>query len=213
MSDNSAKYGFRPIRSYSGQASPVEVTVATGYQATNDAAGVNVGLSIGDPVKLVNDGSVALANSTQPAWGIIVGVKQYWDGSKIVSGNYVPGATAWSTLQERRTILLVQPLDPLSVWEIDVDDKVTATTEAGYRAFIGANCTHVCLGDNTTNASRPTANPKLDISLQATTAGLLWRIFAISQVTQDYDGTFVKLLVQANIGQQAGQAATTIAGI
>lgn len=214
MANNTARYGFRLFHG-GGVTSPppVECTVATGYQGTNDAAGFNVGMSVGDPVALVATGTVGIALTTAAVWGVVVGVKQYWDGSKLVSGKYVPGATAWGTIEDRRTIVLVQRFDPLSVWAINVDENTSAITEAAYRLWIGENCTHLCVGDNTTDSSKPTANPKLDISLHATTASLVFRIVGISPVSQDFSGTNVELLVQANVGQQAGQAATTIAGV
>lgn len=214
MANNTARYGFR-LHHGGGVTSPppVECTVATGYQATNDGAGFSVGLSVGDPVNLVSTGTVALALTTTAVWGVIVGVKQYWDGSKLVSGKYVPGATAWGTIEDRRTILLVQRFDPLSVWAINVNDNTTATTEAGYRAFLGENCTHTCPGDNTTDSSKPTANPKMSIATHATTASLVFRLVGISPTSQDFTGTGVELLVRANISQDAGQAATTIAGV
>lgn len=217
MADNVHKYGFRWNRAANGRdtPSPIEKTIASAYQATNDGAGFNVGLSIGDPVKLVSDGTVALALTTQPVYGIIVGFKPYWNGSRLQPTDYLPGATTWGTIRERRSIALVVPVDLGQFWELDCDDAVSATTEAAYEAFEGENATFVCPGDQTTNSSRPTADPKIDISTHATTAGLHLRLEKLSQTqeNQDFSGANVKFLVRFNVTQNPGQAATTIAGV
>ena len=207
--NNVALYGFRPYRCL---ATPgvIRKSVATAYQAQDDGTSFSVDLNIGDPLQLVSTGTVALANTTVACYGVLAGVAPYWDGTRMAIGNKLPGGTTWGTVEERRSYVYVYPAENW-IFEVDVDDNVTATTRAAYQAFVGENCTHTCVGDTTSAEARPL----LDISLHATTAGLVWRIVDISDsmYNQDYSGTRVKLLVQANITQAPGQAATTIAGV
>lgn len=215
MADNTHRYGFRWNTGANGgksQPTPVPKVVASGYQAQDDAAANNVDLNVGDPVKLVSTGTVALANTTDAVWGIVTGFGPYWNGTQMQPTNRLPGGTAWGTVEERRSTVYVVPVIG-SYFVIDCDDKVTATTEAAYRAFIGENCTFVCPGD-TSSSSKPKADPMLDISTHATTAGLVCRIEDIHQeVDQDFSGLYVKMVVSFNKTQHAGQAATTIAGV
>lgn len=202
MANNRALYGFRPVRSWPGGGTniptPIEMAVADAYQATSDGAASNVGLSIGDPVLKVSTGTVGLATTTVDVAYIIVGFKPYWNGSFMTPTNYLPGATTGGGVIDRQSRALVIPVESC-LWECDVDDNTTATTFAAYQAFIGENVDHVCVAD-TTNASRPKANPKLDISGHATTNSLGWEIVAVSQSleNQDFSGTGVKLIVKCN---------------
>lgn len=215
MADNTHKYGFRAVKgSLNGACFPkgVRKSVASGYQAQDDASGFSVDLNVGDPVKLAADGTVELANTTEPAWGVIVGFDFYYNtaNGRMEPTDRLPGGSTWSG-EEQRPWLYVVPAGPGQLFEVDVDDAVTATTFAAYLALVGQNVTHVCPGNSTTRR----AEPRLDISLAATTAGLNWRIEQVSQIqsNRDFSGANVKLIVSANIGQQAGQAATTIAGV
>lgn len=215
MPDNKHIYGLRWYRDQSTPCpDPIEYHVATGYQATNDGAGFNVDLNVGDPVKKVSDGSIALATTTNSVLGVIVGFKPYWDGSVMKPTNRLPGGTAWGTVWERRSIALVVPVLPGQLWEIDADDKTTATTFAGWETLVGLHCTLDCPGDQT-DSSKPKADPLLDISLAATTATLVWTIRGISQTVanQYVDGLYYKVLVSVNHSQMPGQAATVIAGV
>lgn len=212
--NNEHYYGFRPHignPAKGGRPSPPTVakTVASGYQAQDDASGFSVDLNVGDPVKLVSDGSIALANTTEAVFGIIVAFGYYYNGSKMVPTNYLPGGSTWTKEWQKPKVYVV-PINACQ-WEIDVDEAVTATTEATYRALVGQNVTHTCVGVSATKK----ADPRLDISSAATTAGLVFRIEGISPSAQnkDFSGTNVKLLVSANLSQDAGQAATTIAGV
>lgn len=216
MADNTHFYGFQWDNGANGRECPNPVTrvVATGYQATNDGAGFSVDLNAGDPVKLVSDGTVALANTGDAVWGIIIGFNPYWDGTRMVPTKKLPGGTAWGTVEPRRSEVLVVPVDHGQVWRLDCDDKTTATTEAAYRAFVGENVTVDCPGDNS-DTSNPKADPIIDISDHATTASLVWRIEGISQTLEnkDFSGLYVKLLLKINKAQSAGWPATTIAGV
>jgi hypothetical protein len=198
MADNIAIYGFRPyVGRYSSDFPVVEKFTATGYQAAPGA--VNVDLNIGDPVIRVSDGSIAIAvaGATNPVYGIVMGVPSIWDASlgAMRPSDKVPGATAWSVIsrQPRITVCRVQGM----LWEVDVDDAVTATTLAGYQAFIGENVNIIYSASATTGR----ASPKVDISLHATTNTFQCNIVDVSPSVNnvDYSGANVKLIVQFNL--------------
>lgn len=199
MADNEIRYGFRWQKGFGSRTDcePFRAFVATGYQAAPGA--VNVDLNVGDVVKRVSDGSVSLCVAAEAPYGVIVGIAPYYDTSlgAMKIGNSLPGGTAWGTLTERQSVVWVVPVAN-QVFEADCDDNVTATTLAGYQAFYGENV------ELSINAVAPRANPRVDISLHATTNTLMWRILEVApRVNQDFTGNYVKLLVTANIAQQA----------
>ena len=188
-------YGFRPVRGRFGflNPTPIKCTVATAYQAAADPGAVSVDLNIYDPVKKVNDGTVALCLPGEAVYGIIIGVEPYWDGTRMIHGSKLPGATAWGTIEDRKSQVLVIPATDCD-WEVDVDDIVTATTEAGYRALIGENCDHIFAP----NATLRKAFPKLDIDTHDP-ASRQWRIKEISgRHNADFAEDNVKLIVEVN---------------
>lgn len=202
MADNQALYGFRWQKQLGlgSTPQPFRAFVATGYQATSNA--INVDLRPGDPVKRVSDGSVALlAAGTEVPYGIILAIAPFYDSvlGAMKFGNSLPGGTAWGTITDRQSVVSVVPVAN-QVFEIDADDNTTFTTLAGYQAAFGENA------DLTMNgvSGDTHAYPKLDISTHATTNTLNWRILeTATRVNQDYSGANVKLLVTANIAQQA----------
>jgi len=220
MANNTHLYGFRFYQGGSGRDRPtgIEMQVANAYQAKADDTSTSVDLNVGDPVKLVSDGTVALANTTDVPFGIITGILNVYNSGvgAVQPINRVPGATApGTTVIDRFTRVLVTPCAGI-IWEIDVDDNTTQTTFAGYVGLIGNNVTHVCVAD-TSNSSLPKADPRLDISSAAVTATLDWRIVGVSRnvANKDYSGTNTKLLVMANTTNEPGHAsvATVIVGV
>lgn len=199
MADNAALYGFRWVGNRKGvsQPKPQRVYVATGYQAS--PGGVSVDLNVGDPVKKVSDGTVALCAAGDATYGIIIGVDPYWDGAKFARSNRLPGGTAWGTVQERKSKLLILPVAE-QYFECVCDDATTFTTEATYGAAVGENV------DMTINqvSGSTLATPKLDISTHGTSNALVWRIVDYAQrVNTDYSGANVPLIVTCNLVQEA----------
>lgn len=207
MADNLVKYGLRWDSAYNGGKScPAGeyAIVATGYQASINGGG-NVDINIGDIVRRVSNGTVELADGSEGAssaesmYAVVIGVRPYWDGTVMRPSTRLPGGTAWGTVQERKSQLMVVPVTA-GTWSIDVDDKATATTEAAYQALIGENADFV----NTNTSPADSAQPQLDISSHvATTAS--FRIIDISGTVenQDFAGSNIKLLVAANEVQNA----------
>lgn len=208
MSDNRSRYGFRFYRSRTGigMPSPERRFLASAYSGTPGSA--NCDVQIGDPMTLVSDGSLAFATagSAGAISHIVVGVEQYWDGTRMRSGDKVPyGSGSYGSNLERRTTILAVRVEDV-IWEIDCD---AASTYATLLAAINANA------DFSYNASAPNANPRLGVSTINTTHSLQLRIQGISENKEniDFTGNYVKMLVIVNKTSAATQAATTIAGV
>jgi len=217
MADNRHKYGIRFHSTQGGGGRPacIEALVASGYAGDH---GGSVGISIGDPVDLLSTGFMELTNDTaarDTLFGVVMNVAnaKVDANGKARPASYLPSGTTY-TLEETTSRLIVAPFSD-HIWEMDVDDAVTATTLAAYRAFVGENVDMVFSRD-TSNPDRPRCNPLLDISTHATTAALMWRIVGVSKTREnaDFSGAFVKLLVQLNQGLDPTlNGATGMAGV
>lgn len=213
MANNTHKYGFRFYASMSGSGRPpvIEGFVASTYQANVGTNTDDVGISIGDPVELLTDGSFALAEDTGDVdrlFGVVVGIlnAKVDSNGKARPASYLPGGTTWTT-KATESRIAVMPFGR-DIWEIDVDENTTATTEADYRALIGLNMQMVYVPD-LSNTDRPRANPLLDIGSGLTTTQH-FRLFGISKthLNQDLTGENVKVLVQLNQGSEPMFTAT-----
>lgn len=218
MADNPVKYGFRLARFRSGFAmSCVEeafcITGATFAGGSATAAS----LRPGDPIVRLNSGAVNVAPGTDgtpgDVLGIVIAIKQYVDpalaNSVTARGNALPSSVAYGTNLDLQSKVLYIPAEA-AVWRIQVDDSSTATTLAGYQAFVGENCSHI----HTAASGGLAITPKLDISTHATTATLDWRIIGIPDPTlQDFSGANVDLEVICNRPQNFTGATTMWQGI
>jgi hypothetical protein len=151
----------------------------------------------GDPVKRLSDGSVAQAAAgSDLIFGVIAGVKYRNADGNLVEKDYVPASTTY-TPDSLRTIVMVVPATPFTIFEVDADDGSSITTVANARALPWENCDHVftTAGNNVTGMS----GVQLDISTHATTA-LQWRILDISAygAGNDVTQTLAKYLVICN---------------
>jgi hypothetical protein len=214
VADNMKRYGFR---FYKGQFNPLPkgelYHVADAYQALSDAPATACDLNIGDPVKAVGDGSVALAISGDPVLGIVIGVHRIFEATTGVTrpADRVPGGTTGGGNLDRSTLVEVVPAKGI-IWEIDVSGA-PFPTELLYRGEINGNAEHFCGGDFSI-AGRPKADPRLVLP-GAVGAGLGWRIVGVSKsnLNKDFSGANVKLLVKVNDSSEAGSAATTVVGL
>jgi hypothetical protein len=218
MADNTAVYGFRWAKGYNGGVDfpqPIECFVASGASFDVNGGAQNVSLGVGDPVTRLSDGSVTLCAGSEggsggvAVYGIVVAVQPYYDSvlGAMRPSNILPDNVVYGTNLDRQSKVLVVPA-LAGAWEIDVDDVVTATTEAGYQAFVGENCDHVLTGVVSVDVR---AKPKLDISTHAT-ATSQWRIVSVSKSfdNQDFSGANVKLIVTCNEPQDPSTSATGI---
>lgn len=214
MADNTHIYGFRPYASRygSGNLPIIPRTVASG-QDHKDDGGNSVVLRPGDPVKQVSTGGINIALTDEDTWGIVASIGPFWDGTRMARGTQFPNQNTWGTVESRRPVIGVYPAD-CAIWEIDADTTAAANDSiAEYTDMIGENVQHTVPG----NTALTTADPFIDISLQATTNTFGWRIEGISQnfANQDYTGNFVKMLVTVNAyqGANAPANANIIAGV
>lgn len=217
MTDNRPEYGFRPFKPIGGRDNPVPVECVVSTAQSFDVSGgaSNCGLGAGDLVVRDSTGGVILcggeelgAGSAVAPFGVVIGVKPYYDANtgRMTYSSVLPSDVAWGTVMDRQSKVLVVPVDWF-LWEVDVDDTVTASTLAAYQAMVGCNVNHI--NTATSGMTRPT--PKLDISNTATTSSFAWRIQAVSptQNNQDFSGANVKLVVEANIAQRPGRGTPT----
>lgn len=198
---NTVMGGFRWLRNRDGGTKcPVEIHGVADDYAT--------AIFKGDPVKLVADGTMEIAaEGDTDVFGICDGVEQYWDGTVIKRGNYLPAATSYDTNLSRRSLLRVIPARG-QVFEVDTDDSgSTYDTESEFLAFVGENVDHqAASGSTATGRSGYT----VDISTH-TNATAQWRILGISKrVDQDFSSSNVKIEVELNEG---GQPTFTTSGI
>ena len=216
MADNRHKYGFRWYAAQSGAQRPAafEGIIASAY--AGDVGG-SVGVSIGDPVVRLADGTYELAQDTNTSdrlYGVVVAIinAKVDAHGKARPASYLPSGTTYAQEQTTSKVMIVPFSD--HIWEIDVDDAVTATTLAAYRALMGLNADFVYSRD-TSNPDRPRANPVLDISTANTTAALHFRLHDVSktQENQDFSGANVKVLVQLNQGADPTIGLSGVAGL
>jgi hypothetical protein len=220
MADNVQRYGFRWVRgSDGGKAMPTveEHTVATGASFDINGGASNVSLGKGDVVQLAATGTAILCDGVEGAggspglipYGVVVGIKQYWDGTRLrVSPELLPSDVAWGTNRERATKIWVLPITGC-VWEVDCNATAAGfDTEAEYEDMIGENVNMI--HDITATNTRPT--PRLDIANQATTNTFMFRIVGISKCVEnaDFTGNYVKLHVIANRAQRPWSSATGV---
>ena len=201
MVDNAVEYGFRYFRTIAGGPCPHPIR---GFVDTSESFDVNGGvantsLRKGDLVRRKASGgfeqSDGTEDTTETVWGVVAAIVRYWDGDVMRPSSSLPSDIAWGTNLARQTLIEVIPVQGV-IWEVDVDDTVTATTEAGYQALIGRNVQHVLSGAT----DGPGLEPKIDISGHATTATFPWHIHGVSPTVKniDFSEDNVKLLVQAH---------------
>ena len=216
--DNPVKYGFRLARFRSGYAmsSAEEAFCITGATFAGGSA-TAASLRPGDPIVRLASGAINVAPGTDgtpgDVLGVVVGIKQYLDPSfsnaVTARGNALPSSVAYGTNLDLQSKIYYIPAEA-AVWRIVVNDATTATTLAGYQAFVGENCSHI----HTAASGGLALTPKLNISTHATTATLDWRIVGIPDPTlQDFSGANVELEVICNRPQNFTGATTMWQGI
>jgi hypothetical protein len=205
MADNAERYGFRFFRSRHGSGTQVVMEAWCATSASFDVNGgaQNVYLGAGDVLVQLSTGAVTLAvgaegTDSTTVKGVVTGIKQYYDtvkGVMTAQGPGIPSDLAWGTNVSRQSRLYYTPIDS-AIWAVQVDDIVTATTQATYEAFIGENCRFI----NTGASGELRAKPKLDISTHATTNTFPFKIVGVAPAPPnvDFSGANVELLVISN---------------
>lgn len=178
---NTHRYGIRFVRSISGNDTPQILTlpIATAYAPTTVVgAGTSVNLNIGDPVKLLEDGTLGLvqagqdvsganADSDDYALGVIVGFPRVIVGGYPRPGSfYTTGTTYTGGIgSDNAPLVSVIPVEG-NIFEIDSAAAPSPATKAGAMAYVGmtAAMTYTVL---TSGTGQPKANPLLDLSTAA----------------------------------------------
>ena len=213
--DNRMLYGFRPHSCRSGDTPPyIKGLAVSGQSFDVNGGAANVSLRRGDPVYPVASGGFALADGSEGSGGavsashIVAAVGWQWDATRgfMEFKHGLASDIAYSTNLRRESRLILIPIESC-IWEVDCDDKVTATTEATYRALINDNVDPILCGAS--GASY--ASPRLDISSATTTNTLKYRIVGISPTREnrDFAGSYVKMLVEANVVARPAFGGTT----
>lgn len=214
MADNQAFYGFRPVTGGNGVAQvgrTIRMPVASNYDSNqaNAVGTAGIGFRAGDVVNLLPDGTVkhcgvgTNATAANQPFGVVVSVDPWFDSTIGQNGamrraDNLPAGVVYGTNLDRQSFLEILPMTG-QVFEVDVNDATTATTQGAYDAFAGENVNLVY------TAVAPKAFPRINISTHAGTATLQFRIIgrSLSLNNQDFSGANVKLLVTGNLVQQA----------
>ena len=131
MSSTSAPFGFRPSFHNSGQMRPKAYVIASGYA---------VNIFSGDPVKLVDAGTVQLGTSDGTRNGTVAGILllgifagvQYRDSNaRPVVSNYWPASTTGTEIQ-----CYVYD-DPETLFDVQYDNPSAGTT---VQTAVGEEC-------------------------------------------------------------------------
>lgn len=131
MSSTSAPFGFRPAFHNSGQVRPKKYTIASGYAAN---------IFMGDPVKLVDAGTIQLGTSDGSRLGTTDGISilgifagcEYVDSSgKPTVSNYWPAGTTATEI-----VAYVYD-DPEAIFEVQYDNPSAGTT---VQTAVGEDC-------------------------------------------------------------------------
>lgn len=173
---NPHTYGFRFARSFDGNETPQTIVkpIASGYQpntGADGAGGTDVNLNIGDPVQLLNDGTVRLVQPGQAAtgadiddrtFGIVAGFPRVMIGGAPRPNGFYTGGTTYSG-DDQQTLCKIIPVHN-NIFEIDTDAAGGASfdTKSEFQSMVGtANFVYSVL---TSGAGQPKANPLFDIS-------------------------------------------------
>lgn len=208
---NTHRYGFRFARSFDGVETPQTITkpIESTYAPNTGADGANgtaCNLNIGDPVQLLNNGTVRLAQPGQAAdgsdiddrvYGIVAGFPRVMIGGAPRPNGFYPSGTTY-TGDDQQTLCKIIPVHN-NIFEIDCNASGQPTTKAAWQSLVGtANFVYSVL---TSGIGAPKANPLLDISdHNETTEVNQLRVIGLSKRfdAQDPTSEFVTLEVVFN---------------
>lgn len=175
---NPHRYGFRFVRSMSGQDTPQILTfpIASGYAiGTINGAGTTVNLNIGDPVRLVEDGTLQLVQTAQDVtaqdddsddfcYGIVAGFPRIVVNGSPRPGSFFTSGTTYSGGIGGDSAPLVSIIPAAgNIFEIDMDAAPTVQTLSGAMANVGGVAT-MAYSVLTSGNGQPKANPLLSKS-------------------------------------------------
>lgn len=164
----------------------------------------------GDPVKLVNDGTVVVAAAGDAVYGICMGATRYRNSSGTIrGGNFLPAGTTYTGApvmsNDQASVIQCCPVVG-QIFEVDVNTGQASLTAA--QTLVHNNANSVANAGNTSSGRSAYV---LDASTAAVTAALQWRILEIApDPSNDPTSANWKVLVEANVGTEP--SATTATG-
>jgi hypothetical protein len=224
---NQHNYGFRFFRSLSGSDTPQIFTlpIASGYApntGVDGAGGTAVNLNVGDPVQLIDGGTLRLVQPGQATttavlddatFGVVVGFARVFVNGGIRPNSYYPSGTTYTggIGGQNATLVSVIPVKD-NIFEIDAgaapgtsfDDQSEWAGAVGK----GAHFTYSVL---TSGIGQPKANPLISTTFDSTTGVRQLRVVGLSKLgdTQDYTAANVRLQVMFNAVQLSGYTPQT----
>lgn len=201
---NAHRYGFRFVRSLSGNDTPQIITlpIASGYQpGTVNGGGTNVNLNIGDPVRLVEDGTVQLTQTAQDVsgqnddsddfcFGIVCGFPRIISGGSPRPGSFYTGGTTYSGGIGGDSAPLVSIIPAAgNIFELDLDAAPTVQTLSGLMANVGQVAT-MAYSVLTTGTGQPKANPLISKSSITTATANQLQLLIVGVGKAAYAGDF-----------------------
>jgi len=203
MSNLITQYGFVPFGIGAGDEgpTPIEYEVATAASFDINGGASNVAIRKGDPLTLLNTGTVTLCDGSEGAsggvklFGICAGIVRYWDAvqGRMTTTNALPSDVSWGTNHAKASRVLVWPVDVYKYWTVLTDASMT--DYAGATLLIGTFMDHVLTGATDNGA----ATPLLDVGTTGTSNGQ-WRLTALSGSlnNQDYASAYIRCVVTPN---------------
>jgi hypothetical protein len=175
---NTHRYGFRFVRSISGNDTPQIFTrpIATAYApVTIVGGGTGVNLNIGDPVRLAEDGTVQLTqmgqdtsgangDSDDSVFGVIAGFPRVIVGGFPRPGSFYQSGTTYTGGIGSDSAPLVSIIPARgNIFEVDADAVIGAGTKSAAMAVVGQTA-RIAYSVLTSGTGQPKANPLLDAS-------------------------------------------------
>jgi hypothetical protein len=175
---NPRTYGFRFQRSISGSETPQVMTrpIAASYApntGADGAGGTACNLNPGDPIQLLNDGTVRLVQPGQAVdgsdiddrvYGVVIGFPRVTVGGAQRPNGFYTSGTAPAVGSDSTTLCAFIPVEG-NIFEVDCDAAGGASldTKAEWEAVVGSEANFV-YSVLTSGAGQPKANPLLDTS-------------------------------------------------
>jgi hypothetical protein len=217
---NRIGYGYQWVRARNGakeMPAPLRFPVASAYQGAIQG-GTNCDVNVGDVVKLLATGYVAIAEGSEKTsynpgtidadipLGVVVAIEPYYDGTVMTPGNKLPGATTYGTNFARQSFVLVVPAEA-GIWSVAVDaTSASYDTYAEWLAVVGETIDMV-----NSNGVTLKAEPELDLATIADPVSVsqMWKIQGLTPNldNKDYDAAGFRLEVIANRYQNAANTA------
>lgn len=220
---NTHRYGIRFQRSISGNDTPQIFTypIASGYApVTVVGAGTACNLNIGDPVRLLEDGTVALvqagqdvsganADSDDYAFGIITGFPRVIVGGAPRPGSFYASGTTYSggIGSDLAPLVSIIPVEG-NIFEIDAAAAPSPATKAGAMTLVGMTAT-LTYSVLSSGMGQPKANPLLDLSTAAAGGAnqLQFQIVGLGKLGDVMDFTAANVTFQVMWGAKQLMAA------